>query len=473
MLDTATARDVQARVGALTTRPQLIEANDKVKFGTNGIVNIDTARTYLEGSQWIAVGATFTRTELFSVLMKVALLPQATLKTMAHTLRALAFMGEEIGDTLTDEIAGAGAAMSPMVDGMVAGQNTLQTTMIELKSESAVAMKAAEEAREGMCNLEAQVQELMTMVEEAGVAAATAAAERAATKVTPTGPRSYAATAVAAAPMTAEQAWILSRGIRMRRQILVDKARDATNDSLGALSELELKEKAALALTIMESKLEGAAIVGAKKLPNGGVVFDCIDEKTATWVKGHDVMAQLISALGGTCVYRRRRTELIAEMVPVDARIDDGGTWRTVEREGGFAEGSIVGAKWVKAVERRTVGQRVAHLRVEFADADAANHAIDHGFYLLGQHVRVRKSEEEVRRCLKCQKFDGHLANACKSDVDVCGRCAETHRTADCDVTDSGTFKCANCHVEGMVQQAEIIRCSIASSRDAKPETPL
>ncbi|KAF8208957.1 hypothetical protein K438DRAFT_1493073, partial [Mycena galopus ATCC 62051] len=51
--------------------------------------------------------------------------------------------------------------------------------------------------------------------------------------------------------------------------------------------------------------------------------------------------------------------------------------------------------------------------------------------------------------CVKCQKFDGHLAHACTSPVDVCGRCAEAHRTTNCPVTDSGTMRCANCKVSG------------------------
>jgi hypothetical protein len=195
----------------------------------------------------------------------------------------------------------------------------------------------------------------------------------------PTGPRSYAAVMSGKGAMTAEQAGILARGVRMRRQILVDKAADAASDSLSELSELELKEKANLALTIMEAKMEGAAFVGARKLLNGGVVFDCRDEAMATWVKSGAVMAQFVAALGGTCVYRPRRTEMVAEMVPVEARIEDAGMWRVVEKDGGYRDGAIVGARRLKALARRVVGQRVAHLKVEFADADAANHAIDMG----------------------------------------------------------------------------------------------
>ncbi|KAJ6504261.1 hypothetical protein C8R47DRAFT_954404, partial [Mycena vitilis] len=184
-------------------------------------------------------------------------------------------------------------------------------------------------------------------------------------------------------------------------------------------------------------------------LPNGGVVFDCRDEKTAVWIASAAVVPQFLAAFGGTWVYKPRRTELIAEMVPVDIRIDDPATWRAVERDGGYPEGVIVGARWVKNPARRAEGQRVAHLKVDFAKAEAANYAIDNGFYWQGRHITVRQTEEEAKRCLRCQKFDGHFARACKSSVEVCARCAANHRTADCDVTDSGTFKCANCDVTG------------------------
>ncbi|KAF8148144.1 hypothetical protein K438DRAFT_1625693 [Mycena galopus ATCC 62051] len=199
----------------------------------------------------------------------------------------------------------------------------------------------------------------------------------------------------------------------------------------------------------MEAKREGAAFIGAKRLPNGGVVFDCKDEVMARWLKGGDVMWQFLGKLGATCVYRPRRVELIAEMLPVEARIDESGMWRVVEGDSGLADGAIVSARWVKAPGRRALGQRVAHAKVEFTDAEAANHAIDNGMYFQGKHIRVRKSEEEAKRCVKCQKFDGHLASACTSAVDVCGRCAGNHRTGDCPVTESGAMKCANCKVDG------------------------
>jgi hypothetical protein len=288
--------------------------------------------------------------------------------------------------------------------------------------------------------LQAQVKEMREAMDKAAVATTTAI---------PAGPRSYATAAAAAVPATAAQVAVLARDVCKRKQILVDKASDATVDALASLSELELKEKANLALTLMASKMEGAMFVGAKKLENGGVVYDCKMEEMAVWVRGEAVMKEFVAAMGGSCVYRPRSIQLIAEMVPVEMRVEDAGTWRVVEGESGLTTGVIVSARWVKALERRAQNQKVAHLKVEFLDAEAANHAIDYGLYWQGRNFCIRKNDEEPQRCMKCQKFDAHLAYACKSAVDVCGRCAENHRTVNCPVTDSGLKRCSNCKVSG------------------------
>ncbi|KAJ7506322.1 hypothetical protein B0H11DRAFT_2219650 [Mycena galericulata] len=427
----------------------LIEANEKTK--NNNIGDADTARHYLEESHWIAKDAPFTRADLFAVLLKISLLPQTLQKSMSNTLRALAFMAEFIDASVVQEVADCCAesvatAVSPYIEGLVNSQEGIQTTVNELLGASSTLTAMVEESREELQALEAQVKDLKEAVEKTGKETVVAV-EAQASRPVPMGPRSYAA--AAATTMTAEQAGILARGVRMRRQILVDKATNAATDSLGGLSELELKEKANLALGIMTEKMEGALFVAARRLQNGVVVFDCLDEKTASWVKSPSVMEKFVAALGGSCVYRPRRLEMVAEMVPIETRIEDGGTWRLVEKESGLKEGDIVGARWIKALHHRAFGQKVAHLKIEFASADAANHAIDGDIFIQGVRVRVRKLEEEARRCAKWQKYDGHLANACKSDVDVCGRCAKAHRTTDCPVTDTGVFGCSNCGVDG------------------------
>ncbi|KAJ6457636.1 hypothetical protein C8R45DRAFT_844136, partial [Mycena sanguinolenta] len=195
--------------------------------------------------------------------------------------------------------------------------------------------------------------------------------------------------------------------------------------------------------------MEGAAFSGARKLANGGVVLDCRDEKMAQWVKQDDHMRQFLSALGGTCVFRPRRQEVLVELVAIDTRVENAGTWRVVEKESGLTERDIAGARWLKPPHQRSTTQTAAHLRMEFTSSESANHAIDNGVFIQGKHYRVRKMEVLPRRCMKCGEFSGHIAWDCKATVDACGRCGENHRTVDCTVMDSGMFKCSNCKVSG------------------------
>ncbi|KAJ7325891.1 hypothetical protein DFH08DRAFT_711155, partial [Mycena albidolilacea] len=98
---------------------------------------------------------------------------------------------------------------------------------------------------------------------------------------------------------------------------------------------------------------------------------------------------------------------------------------------------------------RRRTGQQLAYAKVEFTTTEAVKHAIDNGLYWQGKHIRVCKLEEEVWCCVKCQKFDRHLAFVSKSAADGCSHCVEAYRTLDCPVTDSGPMRCSNCKVDG------------------------
>ncbi|KAJ7769945.1 hypothetical protein B0H16DRAFT_1279004, partial [Mycena metata] len=186
-----------------------------------------------------------------------------------------------------------------------------------------------------------------------------------------------------------------------------------------------------------------------KKLANGGAVFHCRDEKMALWVKGTEVMTQFVAAMGGTCVFKPRRIELIVERLPLETQIEDAGVWRTAEKDSGLADKAIRGVQWLKAPGRRLSTQRAAHVGMIFATAEDANHAIDHGVWVSGVNYFAKKNKEDARRCAKCQRYDGHMAHACREKEDTCGRCAGRHRTSDCSVTDAGPFACANCKERG------------------------
>ncbi|KIJ52019.1 hypothetical protein M422DRAFT_117089, partial [Sphaerobolus stellatus SS14] len=96
---------------------------------------------------------------------------------------------------------------------------------------------------------------------------------------------------------------------------------------------------------------------------------------------------------------------------------------------------------------RRREGQKVAHLIVRVAGAEAANKILRDGMVIRSKRVRARKMAREPRRCLKCQKVDAnHIAANCPSTKDICGTCREDHRSADCKEKDPNKFKCVNCN---------------------------
>lgn len=67
---------------------------------------------------------------------------------------------------------------------------------------------------------------------------------------------------------------------------------------------------------------------------------------------------------------------------------------------------------------------------------------MDRGSLYVGWRRCGVKEYVDVVRCLKCQRY-GHVVKYCKSKVEVCSRCGEEHKTADCKSGD--VWGCSNC----------------------------
>ncbi|KAJ7653539.1 hypothetical protein DFH06DRAFT_1330252 [Mycena polygramma] len=193
-LESPIVQDIQTRSAGLATRPQLVDAANKVKG--NKIIDLPSARQYLETSQLVSKDAHFTRTELFTTLMKLSLLPQASLAKLGNTLRALAYLGEEIDDAVAQEVADMTAqavseAISPLVEDLVTSHRDLRKSVQGIAGECSSVLEAVEESRGEVRALEAQLKEMKEAAGAASVATAAAVAEvQAATKAVPVGPRS-------------------------------------------------------------------------------------------------------------------------------------------------------------------------------------------------------------------------------------------------------------------------------------------
>ncbi|KAJ7342556.1 hypothetical protein DFH08DRAFT_811641 [Mycena albidolilacea] len=238
-------KELAIRTVEIATRPQLIDAVNK-KTGKK-VTDLAMARHFLEKSNLVASGGPRLR----------------SWQTHYMPWRS---SGEQIDNEVAQDIVDAtaeavGVAVSPIIEAVVTSQEDLKGSVEGPTGAFKAASTMVMESKWEMEALQVQVKEMREAMDKVPVAMTTAI---------PAGRRSYAAVAA-----------VLARDTCKHKQILVNKASNMTVDTLASLSELELKEKANLVLTLMALKMEGAMFVGTKKLENRGVVYDCKTEEMA------------------------------------------------------------------------------------------------------------------------------------------------------------------------------------------------
>ena len=238
------------------------------------------------------------------------------------------------------------------------------------------------------------------------------------------------------------------------RQVLVDKAPGASTSGLEDLSESELVEKAKLAYEQLEQASGDAetqiSFVGARKLHNGGVIYEMGSTEAAQWLKGKTNMTNFLQVFSATSIIKHRAYSIIAEYIPLTFDPTERGQIAEIKRVNGLNPDDILSAKWIKPATSRHQGQCSAHAILGFTQPTGANAAIRNGGIIAGKRVWARKLLQEPQRCLKCQKVGAsHIAAECKQEKDTCGSCGNDHRTTECTITDTTLYKCVNCNESG------------------------
>lgn len=263
------------------------------------------------------------------------------------------------------------------------------------------------------------------------------------------GPKSYVAAAQMHLPPTHPET--LARNTNRKRQILIDK-NPGSEFNVQNLTEKELVVKANLAIDNMNPELQitGVQFLGAKKLLNGGVVYEMSCDEMAEWIKMPEVRKEFESCFGGVASIKDRNSPIFVEYIPVAFNPENDGELRMIEESVGLETGEIKQVKWVEAIERREKGQRTAHAIFNMSSVEGANMILRHGIHIQGKKVFGRKMKKEPKRCLKCQKINSrHFAKDCPENDDLCGTCGLKHRTDKCAEKDQEKFHCANCKVYG------------------------
>ncbi|KAG1759513.1 hypothetical protein EDD22DRAFT_759317, partial [Suillus occidentalis] len=187
-----------------------------------------------------------------------------------------------------------------------------------------------------------------------------------------------------------------------------------------------------------------------RKLTHGGILYELNNQESVAWLNIPGNRSSFLEHFRVEVIIKDRSYQLIVENVPISFNLTSPMAIAEIETKGGLQQKSVIKARYIKPVARRTSNQRTTHIALSLNSKTSANQIICHGITIEGKKVYGRKLLLEPTQCLKCHTFDGsHLASECQQEHDTCGTCGEQHCTAECKVDEPATFHCVNCKVHG------------------------
>ncbi|KAJ3861203.1 hypothetical protein EV359DRAFT_1025, partial [Lentinula novae-zelandiae] len=102
-------------------------------------------------------------------------------------------------------------------------------------------------------------------------------------------------------------------------------------------------------------------------------VTEVSSPELADWIHRVEQMIQFTTLSGQALMIANKEYEIILHFVPITFGADDVFELQRLEDINNLPTCSITRAKWAKAVQRRTEGQRVASLLLYLNNANAAN----------------------------------------------------------------------------------------------------
>ena len=155
-------------------------------------------------------------------------------------------------------------------------------------------------------------------------------------------PTSYAEALSAQLPLAHPNtlAWYQIR----ERQVLVDRDPRAVASQLEVLNECQLVAKANEAIVAITSQasqgMDEARMLGARKLRNGGVLYELNNAKAATWLQNKKVT--FIEQYGAMLVMKEKAISVMMEYVPTSHSPDVLAKNRKIECNSGIAAEDLI-----------------------------------------------------------------------------------------------------------------------------------
>jgi hypothetical protein len=231
-------------------------------------------------------------------------------------------------------------------------------------------------------------------------------------------------------------------GIKLR-QVLIDAATPGEK-ILEDMDNTELARKANEVVSTMGA-IDTHRIVSARRLSNGGIVFEFTSEEAAKWVNEAQHRIQFTQAIALDARIKTRLYPLVLQFILLHFGPERSNELRAIEGHNKLPCGAIDKARWLKPTHRRSPNQTCGHALFTFTSPETANKVLTDGLIICQKRVYAEKCKKEPIRCLKCHRWN-HLSYACPQQHDTCGTCGDRHKTSTC--AESGKMRCTSCKTD-------------------------
>ena len=178
-----------------------------------------------------------------------------------------------------------------------------------------------------------------------------------------------------------------------QRQVLVNAAELGTQ-ILGDLDNPGLAKKANEALCTIDTEATHT-VVSARRLNNGGVLFELNSEEAAAWINEAQHQIQFTAVLAPNVRIKTRVFPLVIQFIPLHFGPDRDNELRNIKGTNRLPHGAIDRAKWLKLVNQRLPSQMCGHALITFKRPEVAHMVLTNGLIVCQKQVYAEKCKKE------------------------------------------------------------------------------